>query len=94
MATLTEKAQEKAEQVKEAVKESLVGVEEEPQASAETQAGFAQRAIRDEETGEYYMGQKEFVDAVAPPDQDYVSTLPALFTLPLVREGKGYWVIS
>ena len=71
MASITEKAQE----VKESVKETLVGYEEPPeesQASAQTRADFMQHAIKDEETGEYYMGQEEFVNAVAPPNEDYV----------------------
>jgi solute carrier family 25 aspartate/glutamate transporter 12/13 len=70
MASITEKA-------KESVKESLVGVEEEQQASAQTRADFMQHAIKDEETGEYYMGQEEFVNAVAPPGEDYVR-IPSL----------------
>ena len=68
---------EKAEKAKESVKESLVGVEEDPQreeqqASAQTRADFMQHAIKDEAIGEYYMGQEEFVNAVAPPGEDYV----------------------
>ena len=75
MASLTEKAQEKAQEAKESVKDTLVGHEvpsEEQQTSAQTRADFMQHAIQDEETGEYYMGQQEFVNAVAPPDEDYV----------------------
>ena len=72
MASITEKA----EKAKEAVKETLVGVEDplrdEQQASAQTRADFMQHAIKDEATGGYYMGQKEFVNAVAPPGEDYV----------------------
>lgn len=73
MASITEKAKE----AKEAVKESLLGVEYEQadqQTSAQTRAEFMQHAIKDEQTGEYCMGQKEFVNAVAPPDEDYVRT--------------------
>ena len=33
-----------------------------------------QHATQDEETGEYFMGQEQFVDAIAPADEDYVST--------------------
>lgn len=62
MATVTEK-----------VKESLVGTEEEPQLSGQSRADFMQHAITDEETGERYMGQKEFIDAIAPEGEDYVS---------------------
>ena len=72
MASVTEKAQETAHKVKEGVKESLVGTEEDAQLPAQMRAEFMQHAIKDEETGEYYMGQKEFVDAIAPMDEDYV----------------------
>lgn len=67
MASITEK-------VKEGVKESLVGTEiDDSQLSGQTRAEFMQYALKDEDSGEYYMGQKEFVDAVAPVDEDYVS---------------------
>ena len=51
----------------ERIKESLVGVEDEgAQLSAQTRGAFTQHAVKDEETGELYMGQKEFIDAIAP----------------------------
>lgn len=60
--------------VKEGVKETLVGTEgEELQYSSQTRAEFMQYAVKDEETEEEYMGRQEFVDAIAPPDEDYVS---------------------
>lgn len=62
----------KVEKVKESVKESLLGTEVEPDLSAQTRADFMQHAIRDDEEGEYYMSEKEFVDAVAPESEDYV----------------------
>lgn len=71
MATITEKAKE----AKESVKDTLVGHEipsEEQQTSAQTRADFMQHAVQDEETGEYYMGREEFVNAIAPPNEDYV----------------------
>ena len=62
------------EKVKEGVKESLVGVEgEEQQFSAQTRAEFMQYAIQDPESSEWYLGRDEFVDAIAPPNEDYVS---------------------
>lgn len=59
--------------VKEAVKEGLIGSHETIQPSAQIKARFVHHAIKDEETGELYMGADEFIDAVAPPDEDYVS---------------------
>lgn len=60
---------------KEVVKESLLGVEEpaDLQLSAQTKATFDKNARKDEETGELYMGEPEFVNAVAPETEDYVS---------------------
>ena len=74
-----EKAKETVEKIKESdiaqgVKESLVGTEVDAQPSAQIRADFSKHAIRDEETGEEYMGQTEFVNAIAPPEEDYVST--------------------
>ncbi|KZZ97466.1 Mitochondrial carrier domain protein [Moelleriella libera RCEF 2490] len=60
--------------VKETVKETLVGSEiEEPgsQLSAQSRARFNTHAVTDPETGELYMGQEEFINAVAPKDEDY-----------------------
>lgn len=63
--------------VKEVVKESLLGSEqvEGEQLSAQSKATFEKNARRDEATGELYMGEQEFVNAVAPEDEDYVSQL-------------------
>lgn len=63
MATVTEK-----------VKESLVGTEVEPQLSSQTRSYFTSHAKKDDEGEEYYMGEDEFVDAIAPEGEDYVST--------------------
>lgn len=59
--------------VKEAVKESLVGTEEPAQLSAQTKARFNSHAIKDPESGELYLGPEEFINAIAPKDEDYVS---------------------
>ena len=69
-----EQVKEQLEQVKEAAKETLLGVEVEPgtEYSAQPRNEFMQFAIKDEELGEYYMTAKEFVDAVAPAGEDYV----------------------
>ncbi len=64
---------------KEIVKESLLGHEEtdaQPQPEtfgATTHALFERFAHKDAETGELLMSKEEFVDAIAPADQDYVS---------------------
>ncbi|KAF2717616.1 mitochondrial carrier [Polychaeton citri CBS 116435] len=61
MATVTDK-----------VKESLLGTDEsEPQFSATARADFLAHARKDEETGEVYMGEQEFVNAIAPQSEDY-----------------------
>jgi hypothetical protein len=65
--------------VAEAVKESLIGATIEPQAqpqlSQQTQATFEKHARRDED-GEFYMTEEDFVDAIAPENEDYVSPHP------------------
>lgn len=60
--------------VKDAVKETLMGSEEAPpQASSQSKARFTRNALKDNETGELYMGPEEFINAVAPSDEDFVS---------------------
>jgi solute carrier family 25 aspartate/glutamate transporter 12/13 len=59
--------------VKEAVKETLVGSHEPEQLSAQTKARFNRHAVKDPETGELYLGPEQFIDAIAPPHEDYVS---------------------
>ncbi|KXH48812.1 hypothetical protein CSIM01_12473 [Colletotrichum simmondsii] len=61
----------KAAAVKEAVKESLLGTEEPVQLSAQTKARFVANAVKDEVSGELYMGPDEFTKAVAPEDEDF-----------------------
>ncbi|TVY16947.1 Calcium-binding mitochondrial carrier protein [Lachnellula arida] len=58
---------------KEVVKESLLGTEvvDEVQMSAQSKATFEKNARRDEESGELFMGEEEFVNAVAPVGEDY-----------------------
>lgn len=70
--------------VKEAVKETLVGVEEHAELSAKNRASFHKHAQKDPQTGEVYMTEEAFVDAIAPPDEDYVS-VPAYLTSRLLR---------
>lgn len=61
--------------VKEVVKEALIGTETPSQLSAQTKARFTSHAVNDPETGEQYMGPEEFINAVAPTDEDFVSRL-------------------
>ncbi len=60
--------------VKETVKETLVGSKEPEQLSAQTKARFNRHASKDAETGELYLGPDQFIDAIAPPHEDYVSS--------------------
>jgi solute carrier family 25 (mitochondrial aspartate/glutamate transporter), member 12/13 len=55
------------------VKESLLGTEEPVKLSAQTKATFIKHAQKDPETGELKMGETEFVNAIAPENEDYVS---------------------
>lgn len=59
---------------KEVVKESLLGTEEVEgvNLSAQIRATFLQNARKDPETGELVMGKEEFVNAIAPKNEDYV----------------------
>ncbi|KAL1998597.1 hypothetical protein VTN02DRAFT_5916 [Thermoascus thermophilus] len=57
--------------VKETVKASLVGTVDEPQLSQQVKAHFLQHARKDEITGELYMTEEDFIDAVAPKHADY-----------------------
>ncbi|KAI1814695.1 mitochondrial carrier domain-containing protein [Poronia punctata] len=57
--------------VKEAVKSGLLGSEEPANLSASYRATFLNNAKEDETTGEPVMGPEEFVDAIAPAEEDY-----------------------
>ncbi|KAI1635895.1 calcium-binding mitochondrial carrier protein Aralar1 [Biscogniauxia mediterranea] len=61
----------KTTSVKEAVKESLLGTKEAADLSASQRTSFLNNAKKDEVTGELYMGEDEFVHAIAPPNEDY-----------------------
>ncbi|KAH9826804.1 calcium-binding mitochondrial carrier protein Aralar2-like [Teratosphaeria destructans] len=71
MAPATEGAKEKLVEVKESVKESLLGVEgEDASASSHTRAEFLKHA-KEDENGEKYLDEVAFVDAIAPVGEDY-----------------------
>jgi solute carrier family 25 aspartate/glutamate transporter 12/13 len=59
---------------KELVKETLLGSDvEDVQLSAQSKATFEKNAQTDAESGEYYMTEAEFINAIAPVGEDYVS---------------------
>lgn len=70
--------------VKEQVKQSLVGTVIEPSLSTDAQATFERHAKKDESTGESYMTEDEFVDAIAPENEDYVRHPAPIALLPTV----------
>jgi hypothetical protein len=70
--------------VKESIKESLIGTIEEPQLSQEMRANFVKHAKSDEK-GELYLGPEEFIDAIAPVGEDYVSSLSDFGVLDLTQ---------
>lgn len=59
--------------VKDAVKESLVGSSSEPQPSQQIKSHFLRHARKDEASGDLYMSEDDFIDAIAPKHEDYVS---------------------
>lgn len=62
---------------KEVVKETLLGTEQseaELQLSAQSKATFDKNAQADAATGEKYMTEVEFINAIAPVKEDYVSS--------------------
>lgn len=63
-----------AEKAKDTITEALVGTEESANVSSESKDRFLKYASL-EENGERFMSLEDFVDAIAPPDEDYVSCL-------------------
>lgn len=58
--------------VTEAVKESLLGSTAPAQLSYESRATFLKHSQQDAD-GELYMSEENFIEAIAPPEEDYVS---------------------
>ena len=56
-----------------AVKESLLGTTREPELSQQTKATFDRNARQDDATGDFYMTEEDFVNAIAPASENYVS---------------------
>ncbi|KAK4904008.1 hypothetical protein LTR28_001043, partial [Elasticomyces elasticus] len=57
--------------IEDTVEEKLVETEEEADIPLQTRLDFSQYALKDEETGEEYMTEREFIDAVAPETEDH-----------------------
>ena len=57
---------------KQAVKESLLGTTREPELSQQTKAAFDRNARQDDATGEFFMTEEDFVNAIAPASENYV----------------------
>lgn len=64
-----------AEKIKESLKETLLGKEAPEGVSQESRSRFIQHASL-EEDDELYMTSDDFVNAIAPPEEDYVSFSP------------------
>lgn len=58
------------------LKEQLVGRSSETPLSAHVKAHFMQHARVDSESGELYMTREDFINAIAPKNEDYVSYFP------------------
>lgn len=64
-----------------AIKESLLGTTKEPELSNQSKATFNRHARQDEETQEPFMTKEDFVNAVAPENENYVSPINVSFSL-------------
>jgi solute carrier family 25 (mitochondrial aspartate/glutamate transporter), member 12/13 len=63
--------------VTETVRESLVGFSKPGEMTVETRTNWLQHAKKDD-SGEMYMDREAFIDAIAPPTEDYVSNCKLL----------------
>lgn len=61
------------------IKESLIGTVVEPSLSTDAQATFERHAKKDGSDGELYMTEADFVDAIAPGNEDFVGHSPAYY---------------
>ena len=59
--------------IMDSVKSFVMGSAEEPQRSTQIQENFLRHALKDESTGELYMTENEFINAIVPKHEDYVS---------------------
>ncbi|KAF2110159.1 calcium-binding mitochondrial carrier protein-like protein Aralar1 [Lophiotrema nucula] len=78
--------------VKEQVGEVLLGTADEPQLSTLTRQAFMKHARKDDALDEYFLGEDEFIDAVAPEKEDYHKIRRyqyGILFLVADRDGKG-----
>jgi solute carrier family 25 (mitochondrial aspartate/glutamate transporter), member 12/13 len=61
--------------ITEQVKETLLGAEQVPTLSKQAQDHFIKHAKRDPQTGDRYLDEAAFIEAIAPPSEDYVGVL-------------------
>ncbi|PGH18949.1 hypothetical protein AJ80_04276 [Polytolypa hystricis UAMH7299] len=57
--------------MKESIKVSLVGAVSEPTPTSQIRSHFQRHAKADKESGELYMTEDDFIDAIAPKQEDY-----------------------
>ena len=77
----------------ETVKDALVGYRKPEEMSSETRANWVQFSKTDEK-GESYMDRDAFIDAIAPPDEDYVSRVSQYHTKMLTSSSTRFPVSS
>lgn len=56
-----------------AAKETLLGTTTDPELSVQTKAIFDRNSRQEDEVGDSYMTEEDFVNAIAPATEDYVS---------------------
>jgi hypothetical protein len=61
--------------VADTVKESLLGATLPAELTQESRTTFLEYA-RQDQNGDYYMEEEDFINAIAPPDENYVSHPP------------------
>ncbi len=54
------------------VKDALLGSTSDPQLSLQTKEAFLKHARKDDESGEWYLGEDDFVDAITPEGENFV----------------------
>lgn len=67
--------------VKGSVKETFVGIVHEPDHLVSVRSQFEKFAPSSEEDGERYMTEDDFVEAIAPPNENYVRCSPSLCSI-------------
>ena len=61
-----------------AIKESLLGTTREPELSTQAKATFDRNARQDGTSEELFMTEEDFVNAIAPESENYVSCMLCL----------------